>query len=1022
MKNYNAIVEDTNMRQGTSKYDTPISAYIQTDYFKSEPRSTLYWLTMIRSLSSNIESYGAHWNDLLPNNLSNILIAEYINDPRGTIANGRFTADEINELRQPQRIMLFYFLKKMATFEEQNNEIIRNTNNAISRVLFQLEPLAALPDSGYVVLYNNGEDPVEIVVGEILEAVIQGEPVTRKYTITSALIGDTMLFDQFIVGFPDENTTSSLILSKETLPLESQIAPFRTEEVTDFHHEFVPSLIISSSLLYLSQGMRTIYLTLKGETILNLESNQFVFQITTEDGWVSMPNGTTILLEDCITLEDGYEFIFKIDVECEPIAPFNIFEEVETNLSNKTGIKVSYKEDDLDAFKVSEVNLKVAVEGLLPTAIRNQDQVLNSKDNFMPFGLDALLQSVFSFTHIELTNPYLEEISLQPIWASKPKYLTNYYKAYDKKEKNFKVAVRTVFKAKDAVSYTALENLEAELFNESIKFNSVIVPSFNLSGNSSWDTEELDPLVHDLYYQLELNVQDFGERQYPLLMSNYAIELAAYESSFFNRIRKKPTEVNMPYTPEMSELNISYTSKTVSWDVTAEDNEIQVYKNAPLGYSSYSGEAINLGYDANGLLYLGFSNLTSDSTGNLYFNGPSGNPRAKEATIDWWYLSSEGWSSLKNNILTDSTFGLTQTGLFNFSTPEDIVNYNSLMPRGFFWLKATITPVLKDKLLSKGNECVGELTSFQESIMKLDGVFANAMAITRQQEELDESDNVTYLAAGTELYFEEPETEYIVELPFHTDGEVAKESRLCFWTRAFNRVRNRGRMVEDQDFEDLILNYFRNLILVKCIPRKSRSKKVEVVVVNEQFYGSNVPYAIPPINSKTQLETIRNEMLPLTSPFFRSVLNLEIVNPVYQPIGFLIHLKFDLDTNASEDENKQRVYNDLQYFINPWFFEKYQIPKFGCWFDYASIASYLQSQSYIAAVLDVKMGISDGENLEFPEEFEFQEDEILILTEPNIIIVVNDLEGYEQNGIDEMIIGEDFYIANTKGEKIITHL
>jgi hypothetical protein len=163
-------------------------------------------------------------------------------------------------------------------------------------------------------------------------------------------------------------------------------------------------------------------------------------------------------------------------------------------------------------------------------------------------------------------------------------------------------------------------------------------------------------------------------------------------------------------------------------------------------------------------------------------------------------------------------------------------------------------------------------------------------------------------------------------------------------------------------------------------------------------------------------------MLPLTTPFFRSVLNLEIVNPVYQRIGFLMHLKFDTDTNASEDENKQRVYNDLQYFINPWFFEKYEIPKFGRWFDYGSIASYLQSQSYIAAVLDIKMGFFDGDNLDFSEEIEFQEDEILILTEPNIIIVVNDLEGYEQNGIDEMIIGEDFYIANTKGEKIITDL
>ena len=66
--------------------------------------------------------------------------------------------------------------------------------------------------------------------------------------------------------------------------------------------------------------------------------------------------------------------------------------------------------------------------------------------------------------------------------------------------------------------------------------------------------------MHDVYYQLELNVEDFGERQYPLLMSNYAIEYAVYESSLFKRLKREPVQVNMPYTPEMSELDISYTS------------------------------------------------------------------------------------------------------------------------------------------------------------------------------------------------------------------------------------------------------------------------------------------------------------------------------------------------------------------------------------------------------------------------------------------------------------------------------
>lgn len=529
-------IHENSINQGTSKFDTPLVSYLRIGYFKSEPRSTLYWLQLIRSISNRIESYGLHWNELLPKSLSNTLLAEYINDPRKTIKRGRFTDDEINELRQPQRIMLFFFLKKMAAFQLQNQQMILQTNNAISRSIFHLKPLPAIPDSGYVVLYNTSENPVEILIGDVLEAIIEGEPVTRKYEVTTALIGETIHLNQFITGnlLSIENS-KSLLLSKQTLPLDNQIAPFRHADKTYLDHQFTPSLLISSPILYLSQGYRSIHLVLKGDSLLKLDKALFNFQITTANGWINMHNDANISQVTPVEVENGYLFIFHINKECVPIVPFNIINKTNVLINDNSCIKVSYTGEAALHFKVSEITLQTSVDGLIPSAIRNQDQVLDASSNYMPFGIDALLQSVFSFADIELSNSYLEKISANLVWASKPKNLTQYYKAYHKKEENFKVAIRTVYKTKDALSYNYVTNDKAaKLFSEPINFYCKIPKNADLDTVKSWKTDEFDPLKHNVYYEMELNFQDFGERQYPLLMSNYAIEYAAYENSFLN--------------------------------------------------------------------------------------------------------------------------------------------------------------------------------------------------------------------------------------------------------------------------------------------------------------------------------------------------------------------------------------------------------------------------------------------------------------------------------------------------------
>ena len=254
-----------------------------------------------------------------------------------------------------------------------------------------------------------------------------------------------------------------------------------------------------------------------------------------------------------------------------------------------------------------------------------------------------------------------------------------------------------------------------------------------------------------------------------------------------------------------------------------------------------------------------------------------------------------------------------------------------------------------------------------------------------------------------------------------SEGGKPAETQEVFWTRVFSHIRYKGRAVTVQDYEDLILEKFADVLQVKCIPallneslcRPSAKLKVTAVIV-EKNHSAYLPFPLRPKVARQLLKEIKASVLEQTTPFMLpgKMLEFEAVNPSYRDISFRIAVHFSDKVNTQE--NKRKLLEDLSYFINPWLICRDQPMKFGCWLNYGEIVSYLQNLSYVKAILGLKLSTADGNELCPPGQYAFKPNEVaILLPELCTVEVVDDLENYnpsDYRGIGFMEVGLDFYV------------
>ncbi|MFN8459458.1 MAG: hypothetical protein U0401_33210, partial [Anaerolineae bacterium] len=369
---------------------------------------------------------------------------------------------------------------------------------------------------------------------------------------------------------------------------------------------------ISSPILALSQGRRTITLTLgfgvdqfHEEIIRRLfpelsdsiepGNEPFCIEISTEKGWLQADivkvtmgdysnlsnlagkrQDTLPALQFELTLAENVPALTSLPVEADGLdTPWPVLRLMLRQIwqPERSPGEMGRYINHYQPFKelvLLRTHLKVAVSGLTPWQMQNDETTLPVNKPFEPFGTRPGVGSRFYLGHPELIYKKLDRLQLQLEWMGAPDDLATYYKNYDLSitpTKNFTARISLIDQR------LALPLLpDAPLF-ASPKANAPHTialdpfPAAIEAGRPGYKYERAidvaineDLLAWNRYLQWELNAPDFQHETYPTVVTKKSIELAAAISNKAETVKAENYQANPPYTPKIKQLNLAYAS------------------------------------------------------------------------------------------------------------------------------------------------------------------------------------------------------------------------------------------------------------------------------------------------------------------------------------------------------------------------------------------------------------------------------------------------------------------------------
>ncbi|MFI3220339.1 MAG: baseplate J/gp47 family protein [Methylococcales bacterium] len=220
---------------------------------------------------------------------------------------------------------------------------------------------------------------------------------------------------------------------------------------------------ISSPLLALSQGKRTITFTLSFQAFkidkknidFLLANKMFKVQISSSKDWIE-PISTTVIIEPDVMNEEDTEkksysmnlikWVLVFDESIPAIAalpiekafidsPYPILRLLllpiwKVKADGKNGDAIPSYYPLFQSLLLERVLLEVNVHGLKDFQVQNDDTVLNSTKPFEPFGSYPTVGSRLYFGHSELVSKRLKSIDLNLQWMGVPNDLATHYTNY----------------------------------------------------------------------------------------------------------------------------------------------------------------------------------------------------------------------------------------------------------------------------------------------------------------------------------------------------------------------------------------------------------------------------------------------------------------------------------------------------------------------------------------------------------------------------------------------------------------
>ena len=870
-----------------------------------------------------------------------------------------------------------------------------------------------------------------------------------------AFVPPQPLEETWINLYPAENATivrpERSLLEQQAHPPWSTFGQAQKETNRETPPKSVFGWAISSPLLMLSEGLRTVTLNLEfqeegfvydkiaptfPERIEKALSGVAPFQIevSTEKGWISPETLEISLSRDSASLQ----FKLNFSEGADPIAAcseggspgswptLRIMLRQIWDEGRKQFVTRYTPFKDLILLKA---HVRVDVSGLSSLHLQNDETTLDAKKPFEPFSGNALIGSRFYLAHPELLQKRLDRLDFKLEWMGAPKDIKSHYK-------NYGIDAKLPFSAKISLIDHRVErslNGKVNLFKSMTSADTVHeikIPSSgetekgqNLSdilstpGGFQYERDlngnlEGEPSSWGRYFQWELNDPDFQQSTYTRVAAQKSLELATDISNKTPStlpITPSDYQVNPPYAPKIKKLRVSYSASVEIVLKDKRNQDDQIFHLHPFGQSEVRVHGIEKGafflpqYRFEGELYIGIKAVSAPQNLAILFQMAEGSadPDLIPEPIQWSVLSGNRWLDLQDgHIRSDTSRGLINSGIVVFSLPK--VLPNTQLPAELYWVRAAIPRHTK-------------------SVCDTVAIHTQAVSATflDRSNDPDHLDQPLEAESISDLVIPLPEID-TVEQPYTSFGGKLAEADTFFYTRVSERLRHKQRAVTFWDYERLVLDRFPQIYKAKCIPANLSADldnlgRVEIVVIPD--IRNKLPFN--PFEPKAPTDLIAEIAAYLAdkhSPYAK--INIKNAHYVSVKVRFGVRFKAGID----ERYHKKILNEELNRFLSPWAYEEGADIVIGGKIYANSIVNFLDRRPYVDYVVEIKLFSStDGVNfkLALPLEAEGyfvttdRPDGVLVAAQQHEIDLISE-EGYEDQsftGLNYMKLELDFIVG-----------
>ncbi|KAA3613648.1 MAG: hypothetical protein DWQ05_15310 [Calditrichaeota bacterium] len=774
---------------------------------------------------------------------------------------------------------------------------------------------------------------------------------------------------------------------------------------------------ISSPILFLSQGKRTISVTfgfsdvgfnlqaIRHSFTDDLEANEFqmekgsgpfCIEVSTENGWIKpdsslwrlgsygalideqseTSNGNGDSPNTGFPEDQALQVVLKFTEDIEAVQPIveNNGQTTEKWPQMRLTLRHIWKPAEIQdgtgqfitkyfAFKslqLQRVHLHVGVDGLLPSHIQNDERILDATKPFEPFGVRPVAGSRFNFCHPELVIKKLAKLDTHFEWMGVPDDLQTHYNNYEA------VTADTPFSIKMSIIDKQLNlpiSEAAPLFEpETTGGRNTTAPEKPKKGTNS---------IQDL-------ASAFGERHYAGNITT------TFDADLKNWDRYLQWELNAPdfqheAYPALAIAKATELSVAIANGAADEPEKFQV--NPP-----YTPKIKQLTVNYTSSAEIVMENYSREAEMDRIFHiHPFGYRKfqlEKEfppfAFLPQFNFEGELYIGIKNirapqnlSILFQMAEGSADPELEsvplqwsylsdnNWITLDDglILNdaTNGLINSGImtFDLRQVEANTLLDPALYWLR---AGITKNSKSVCDVVALHAQAVIATFVDNDNAPDHFSRPLPAESinSLLRARPQISGISQPYTSFGGKIAEQDR-TFYTRISERLRHKQRALSLWDYEHIILEHFPELYKVKCLPADPAKPGQVTIVVIPDIHDLLPSDPFEPKAPTSLIARIENYL----TEYIPESATVKVKNPQYVQVKLRLGVRFQPGYN--EGFYKQKLNDDINRFLSPWAYSADADIVIGERIYANVIIDYIEQRDYIDYVVHFKLFRGDDQ-------------------------------------------------------------